>query len=267
VRVVALIASYNEQRFIGPCLEHLHEQGVESYLIDDGSTDRTVEIAERWLGRGLLGIDRLDRSADHAFSLHDQLTRKENLARRLDADWFMHMDPDEVRLAPSSISGETLPQALEAMDNEGFNAVNFFEFTFVPSKESPDHDHQDFRNTLRTYYPFSPRFPNQLKAWKATDAVELSWSSGHKARFPDLRMAPQSFPMKHYLYLSVPHAIEKYVLGRRGRKPGGWRSNLATSHVCLLGESELRIHIPGVELDADEPRVLHHLAEAVGTEF
>src|SRR4029450_4028264 len=39
VRIVALIAAYNEARFIGGCLDHLHEQGVETYLCDNGSTD------------------------------------------------------------------------------------------------------------------------------------------------------------------------------------------------------------------------------------
>jgi glycosyltransferase involved in cell wall biosynthesis len=39
MRVVAILASYNERRFIDGCLEHLHGQGVESYLIDNWSTD------------------------------------------------------------------------------------------------------------------------------------------------------------------------------------------------------------------------------------
>jgi glycosyltransferase involved in cell wall biosynthesis len=51
VRVVAILASYYEERFIGACLENLFEQGAEAYLIDNGSTDRTVDIAERYLKR------------------------------------------------------------------------------------------------------------------------------------------------------------------------------------------------------------------------
>lgn len=264
-RVVALLATYNERRFIGPCLEHLREQGVEAYLCDDGSTDDTVELAERRLGRGLIGIEQLPRGEDHVFSLATQLARKEQLARELEADWFMHLDPDEIRLAPSS--GETLAEAIEAVDRAGFNAVNFLEFTFLPSREEPDHDHPEFQRTLRTYYPFAPRVPHQLKAWKANDAIELAWSSGHLARFPGLKMYPQSFPMRHYIYLSVPHAIEKYVLGRRGRRDGGWRSALAAPDVRLPSKSELRLARPNAELDASEPRTRHHLGELLGSKF
>src|SRR4029079_8936485 len=53
MRALALIAAYNEERFIGGCLEHLFSQGVEAYLCDNDSTDRTVAIAERYLGAGL----------------------------------------------------------------------------------------------------------------------------------------------------------------------------------------------------------------------
>jgi hypothetical protein len=46
MRVVAILAAYNEERFIAGCLEHLIEQGVDAYLIDNESTDRTVDATE-----------------------------------------------------------------------------------------------------------------------------------------------------------------------------------------------------------------------------
>ena len=51
MRVVALLATYNEERFITACLGHLTGHGVEVYLIDNESTDRTVQLAERFRGR------------------------------------------------------------------------------------------------------------------------------------------------------------------------------------------------------------------------
>jgi glycosyltransferase involved in cell wall biosynthesis len=44
-RVVAIIATYNEERFIGGCLEHLFANGVQAYVCDNESTDRTVRKA------------------------------------------------------------------------------------------------------------------------------------------------------------------------------------------------------------------------------
>jgi Glycosyl transferase family 2 len=266
MRIVALLATYNERRFIEPCLEHLERHGIDAYLIDNGSTDNTVELAEPWLGRNLIGIEQLPRREDDVFDLRATLLRKEELASQLDADWFIHLDPDEIRLPRSP--NQTLAQALETVDREGFNAVNFVEFTFIPSLEEPDHDHGDFQRTLRTYYPFLPDFPHQLKAWKATE-VELAWSAGHRARFPGLKMYPESFPVKHYLFLSVPHAIEKYVERRFSEDEvdsgwHGWRPRLSASDIRLPGQSELRLAQSNAELDPSEPRTQHYLSEFVG---
>ncbi|HEY8808983.1 MAG TPA: glycosyltransferase family A protein [Solirubrobacterales bacterium] len=108
MRAVALIATYNERRFIGQSLEHLHAQGIESYLIDNCSTDDTVEIAERHIGRGLTGIEEFAR--DGVYNWHELLQRKEQVARDLEADWLIHLDADEVRLP--SAGRLTLAEAL-----------------------------------------------------------------------------------------------------------------------------------------------------------
>src|SRR5947209_3395096 len=141
MRVIALLATYNEERFVGACIEHLAGQGVDVYLIDNDSTDRTVEIAGRRLGRGVVGIERFPRAG--VYSWRPLLERKAQLAAELDADWFLHVDADEIRLPPRP--GMTLAEALAEVDREGYNAVNFQEFTFVPTRESPEHDHPRFQ--------------------------------------------------------------------------------------------------------------------------
>ena len=56
-RVVAIISAFNEEDIIDPILAHLGGNGVETYLIDNRSTDDTVERARAWFGRGLIGIE------------------------------------------------------------------------------------------------------------------------------------------------------------------------------------------------------------------
>src|SRR5215207_10418245 len=112
-RVVAILAAYNEQRFIGPCLAHLAGQGVDVYLIDHSSTDRTVAIAEGYRDVNLIGIETLSRQ-EEVHDLKTILKRKEELALSIDADWFMHSDPDEFRLPRGG--DRTLREAFARVD-------------------------------------------------------------------------------------------------------------------------------------------------------
>lgn len=261
MRVVALVASHNESRFIVACIEHYVRHGIDVYLIDNESTDETVALARPFLGRGVTGIETFPRSERYTWL--PILERKQQLAASLDADWFLHADPDEIRLPPKP--GQTLGDALADADRHGYNAVNFTEFTFVPTRQSPDHDHANFAETMRWYYPYEPVFPNQLKAWrKQAGPVDLVSSAGHRVGFPGLRMAPLSFPMRHYLFLSAGHAARKYV-GRRydaeevGR---GWhraRARLRAEHIALEDESALRIYTGDTSLDPSNPRTTHPL--------
>jgi len=262
MRAVALLAVFNEERFIAACLDHLIAHGLHVYVIDNGSTDRTAAIVQRYAGRGVLGIEGVPRRG--IYSWRPLLERKEELALALDADWFMHVDADEIRLPPRA--GCTLLDGFAEADRAGCNAVNFLEFAFVPTIEAPDHDHANFQRTMRSYYPFVPTaFPNRLNAWKKQKhRVDLASSGGHQVRFPGVRMYALSFPMRHYLYLSVPHAVRKYV--DRAYDPveieRGWhraRAGLRREAIVLPRQSELRTYTTDADLDASNPRTRHAL--------
>ena len=259
MRIVALLAAYNEERFIASCIEHFAEQGVEIYLLDNGSTDGTVAIAEKYRKQGLAGVESIRR--DSCFALLPLLKRKEELCQELSADWFLHIDTDELHMPTPA--HKTLAEALKAVDAQGYNAVNFLEYTFIPTKESPDHDHANFQETMRWYYPFLPSFPHRLNAWKRqSQPVELSWSAGHRVRFADLRMYPESFSMKHYLVLSREQAINKYMNRRRAEADlqMGWgraRAALKPESFVLPSQSELHAYAGNYVFDASNPRTKH----------
>ena len=261
MRIIAILAVYNEERFIGACLDNLITQGLEAYIIDNASTDGTVAIAEHYFKRGLIGIETFPR--DGMYSWKPLLTRKQELAAELDADWFIHVDADEIRLPQKSAM--TLAQALSEADAQGYNAVNFLEFAFIPTREAPDHDHPDFQQTMRWYYPFLPTFPHRLNAWKQqSEPVDLVSAGGHKVSFPGLKMYPQSFPMRHYLFLSVPHAMGKYIHQQYDPKEvkAGWhraRTKLKSKQIRLPGQDMLRHYLSDDQLDGSNPRTRHYL--------
>jgi Glycosyl transferase family 2 len=255
VKIVAIVQCYNEQRFIGSCLDHLAEHGISAYLVDNESTDDTVAIAESRLGKNLIGIETLARGGH--FALHEQLVRKEELAQSLEADWLIHLDADEFRVSPDR--GQSLSQAIAEADEAGFNAINFLEFVFVPTRENPDHDHPDFLRTMRSYHPFLPKLPHRLNAWKRQDGpVELAHSAGHVVRFPGLHMAPRSLYSRHYLFLSLDGAGRKFGPDRYAPEEiasgwHGWRARMTPATIELPSERDLRTYVADHLLDPSEP--------------
>jgi GT2 family glycosyltransferase len=264
MRIVALLAAYNEERFIGACLEHLVQQGAQAYLIDNGSTDQTVAIAESYLGRGLIGIE----PCPHAgyFAWDDLLARKEALANSLDGDWFMHVDSDEFFSAPHA--HKTLAEVLAEVDALGYNAIDCDEFTFVPTRESPDHDHPDFLRTMRWYYHYRPERYALQRAWKKqAGPLGLVDTGGHELRFPGLRVYPERFYKRHYLCLSIGHAASKY--GDRKHDPvevragwHRWRARLQPDAIKLPRQSELCEYGFDNQFDTSRPWKHHFLAQA-----
>jgi glycosyltransferase involved in cell wall biosynthesis len=259
MRIIALIAAHDEARFIGGCLDHLHEQGVEAYLCDDGSSDDTVAIASRRLGNGLLAVERLQR--DGTYRWRRLLARKEELASELTADWFLHLDADEIPLPPPGYA--TLREAFTAADAAGYNAVELAELTFVPTREAPDHDHEDFRRTMIWYYPFASRPLHLVRAWKRQPRrVDLATTGGHAVGFPDRRIFPQQFRLRHYLFLSPEHARQKYERRRYDASElqegwHAWRSSLRVASIQLPSQAELRVARSDDELDPSTPRTEH----------
>lgn len=260
MQIVALLSTYNESRFIEPCLNNFIRQGVEVYLIDNDSTDDTVVKAKAYLGRGLIKIETRPRQG--VYENKAILQRKEILAQALEAEWFIQTDADEIRLPPNRYA--SLQAALTQADAAGYNAANFMDFVFIPVAESPDHDRPNFQETMRWYYPFQPFFPHRLTAWKRQPGpVNLAETGGHCVKFPGLRMSPELFKMRHYMGLSIPQLIEKY--GQR-RYPSeeiahgwhGWRAELQARQITLPSQTEMRLYISDNALDASQPRLKHN---------
>jgi glycosyltransferase involved in cell wall biosynthesis len=259
-RVVAIIATYNEERFIGGCLEHLFSHGIEAHLCDNESTDRTIEIARQYLGRGLRAIETLPR--DGTYRWREILATKERLAASLDADWILHLDADEI--PQPRRRAQTLAAALGEADRAGYNAVEFRELTFTATRESPNHDQSDFRKTMRWYYPFAPRRLHLVRAWKRQPSVDLVSSGGHQAKFRGRRIAPEALLLRHYLVLSREHMVRKYVQRRYDEaevRSGwhGWRARLSADRIRLPSQSELRYTADDDDLDPSSPRRRHYV--------
>lgn len=217
--VVAIIAAYNEADIIDHVIGDLVQQGVSIYFLDDGSTDGTVAAVERYVGRGVVGIERLAdtlaEAAPDGFAWERILRRKAQLAHELDASWFMHHDADEFRESPWS--HVSLSDAIRRVDTLGFNAIDFASLDFWPV-----HDQfragDDVRDAFRFYSEQAPYDRLQIRCWKKTDQlVDLASSGGHDARFPGRRIFPLRFILRHYPIRGQAHGERKVFRERRSR--------------------------------------------------
>ncbi|MEE9613891.1 MAG: sulfotransferase [Thermodesulfobacteriota bacterium] len=208
MRVVALLAIRNEELYIERCLQHLRSQGIETCVIDNGSTDRSVEIARGFEGRGVMRIEHLPFKGYSDWT--EILRSKERLAGEIDADWFIHHDADEIREAPRPY--KTLVEGIEDADRQGYNAINFKEFVFLPTGDEESYEGTDYVREMRHYYFFEPKPLRRINAWKNTGVpVGISSSGGHKAIFEGRKVSPVQFILRHYIVLSRTHAIAKYA--------------------------------------------------------
>jgi hypothetical protein len=110
-----------------------------------------------------------------------------------------------------------------------------------------------------------------MRAWKrpATGRVEFAWSGGHRLLLPQARIAPDIWPMKHYLCLSREHLVRKYrerrfVAAELARGWHGWRARLDPAGVVFPAQAELRAFCGDAHLDTERPRVRHVLDDLAG---
>lgn len=248
-RVVAIMAAYNEQDIIVPSIRRLIDHGVEVYLIDNWSTDATFDFAKQFQGQGLIGVERFpkDGPSPH-FHLRGLLTRVEELAREIEADWFIHHDVDEVRLSPWS--GVSLRNGLYMVDREGFNCIDHTLIEFHPVDNNFVAG-SDFESYFKLF-EFSRHRSHfiQIKAWKNLgQRISLAESCGHDVRFEGRRIYPYKFLLKHYPFRSQAHGERKVFLERKARWNSEERAkgfhvqydDVREGHVFLRQSSELEL--------------------------
>jgi glycosyltransferase involved in cell wall biosynthesis len=244
MRIVALLALRNEAVYLPVCLSHLAAQGIETCVIDNGSTDQSREIVESYRDQGVFKIIEYPYAGFYDWA--GLLKLKEQLAATIQADWFIHHDADEIREAPRSWS--TLAEGIAAADRDGYNAINFDEFVFVPTHNSEDYAGTDFVSSMHYCYFFEPLSYHRVNAWKkCASGVDLVSTAGHQAIFADRRITPEVFVLRHYMFLSIDHCLRKYTKERTYSKREvdelgwhGWRARLTAAHLRLPTLAELK---------------------------
>jgi|GEM_PF-786031 len=261
-RVIALISAYNEGDVIAHVIGDLIANGVAVYLIDNNSTDNTIAEASQWLGKGLLKIERFPQDAGPEYTKRCEkeyvwsqiLRRKEELAARLGADWYIHADADEFRESPWP--GQTLAEAIAQVDALGYSAINFELLNFRPSDDSFPPG-ADVRGYLTAYDPAEFFDALQIKAWKNTvQRAQLVNNGGHSINFPGRRVFPLNFILRHYPIRGETHGRRKVFTDRVPRfAPEEVACNWHVQYNCYVNGNAKFLHDPARLLAYDSDAV------------
>jgi glycosyltransferase involved in cell wall biosynthesis len=255
--VLAVMATRNEAGYIDQSLRWFIDDGIEVILIDNGSIDGTREIAERYLGEGLLRIE--DEPWTGVYALERILRRKDEIVASVQHDWILHVDADEwLRCRVDA----TLPEFLERIVSPRSLVVDFIEYVFLPPVGIDMHG-EDVRSMATTYYCFMPSTHRLMRAWRRGTMGSLADGAGH--RFAGARedvIHPESQVLRHYIGLSWSHAILK----RAGRVypehelDRGWHGNRLSMRAARVVREHpaLRIASPWCTRDLDPTMPTRH---------
>lgn len=227
-KVCALMAIYNEEDILRESLELLIADGIDVYIIDNGSTDSSLKIANDFYGKGVIGIEVVKHTefGKEVYNWTKILERKQKISFEMDYQWFLHVDADEVRCSPWS--GMTLSQGIEFVDCLGFNLINFKLFNFKMTAKQVDMDNSRGVVDNMHHYANTEKYnAMQVKAWKKNIDIDLVSHGGHMVVVKNPEIFPVRFILKHYPLRSRSQAIKKINAERKNRfslqdKSKGW---------------------------------------------
>jgi hypothetical protein len=159
----------------------------------------------------------------------------------------------------------TLGEAIAHVDAMGFNAINFDEFTFVPTAESDRFEGTDYVETMQYYYHFAPAPLRLIRCWKrGAQPPDLVNSGGHGAVFERRRIYPTNFILRHYIALGADHLRRKYgsrVFSQHEVSVRGWHGPRhlfsAARHRLPRLDALIRAEPGTRRLDRSRPQARH----------
>jgi len=212
MKLVGMIPVFNEEDIIEEVIKFHLSQGLELVILDNGSTDNSYEICRKYLGNGVL---KLERYQSKFFRGHVIFRILYDIALTTSPDWIILIASDE--FLESGIEDFRLKDAISKADNEGNNLIQFDRFDFFMT----DNDNE-FAKEIRkklTYYSYQDDFV--YRAWKYFPGIIANYEGGHYPIFPvgyQYKISPRKLFLRHYIFRSKDQA-EKKMKDRMMRQP------------------------------------------------
>jgi len=192
MKILAFTIVYDEEETIAMCIKNAREQGLDIIVIDNGCTDRTIEIVK-----------------DHGVPVYKHKTEKYNVfevnkwaiskVREIGCDWFVLKDADEIF---ETYDGRKVFEAVTEADKAGHNCMRFDMYEFWPTVID-DLAIKDFTERIQHYSYFGDKHLKMIK-----NCAEIGIDNPHRPR-GQIRESPERLVLKHYKFTSLEQGRKK----------------------------------------------------------
>jgi len=193
---------YNDADFIEEVIEHLISQEIPLVVLDNGSTDGTYEICNKFLGKGILNLHQFKTDRFKVELVHRILY---DMALLHSPDWVIRSDSDEI--LETGVQDHTLKQGIEQADAESYNLIQSDRYDFFMT----DDDLEEAKSVKEKFRYYSYHGDCIYRAWKFFPGIMADYTP-HYPVFPDCKgykISPQKMIMRHYPYRSIEQAERK----------------------------------------------------------
>jgi len=201
MKIIGMLPVHNEEDIIEEAIQHLLSQGLELVVLDNGSTDKTFQICEKFLDKGVLKLEQFKSTTFQYITIVRMLY---DMAIFENPDWVIRSDTDQLLESGMNM---TLKDAISQADAEGYNIIQFDEFNFYMTEE--DNESAKSIKEKLLYYSYDGDF--YYKSWKFVPGILVTGFSiaGHFPIFPPgevYKTFPKKFIIRHYPFRSKQQA-------------------------------------------------------------
>jgi glycosyltransferase involved in cell wall biosynthesis len=192
MRIIRVLPGiYNEIDILEENLKFYIDQGFETVVVDNGSTDGSYELCKKYLGNGII---KLSQIITKEFDTRLLLKEATLLYKEVNPDWVILADADEfIEPLEKNIS---LREAIELESKNGSTIIPLHHFMFkITEKDDPSIS----KTLCRMKYYGKANDAGRAKIWKDSRHVEIN--NPHAPSFIDKNqfiISENKFVLKHY---------------------------------------------------------------------
>lgn len=193
---------YNEIDILEENLKFYIDQGFETVVVDNGSTDGSYELCEKYLGKGIVKLSQIKTKE---FDTRLLLKEATLLYKDENPDWVILADADEF-IEPFE-RNQNLRTVIEIENKKGNTIIPLHHFMFKMT-EKDDMSNKSVLSRMKFYGKANDA--GRAKIWKDSRHVEIS--NPHSPSFIDIKEYKPSINkcvMRHYPLRTLEQAEVK----------------------------------------------------------